>query len=103
MQRLVVVLAAVLAFAGIAGAQRVNVLCSPDLAWCEALGPAFNEATGLDLEFIRLSSQDALARIRAEAANPVFDVWFGGTGDPHLVAATEGLTEFYQPTVWPQL
>lgn len=103
MKRLVVVLAAVLALTGIAGAQRVNLLCSPDLAWCEALGPAFNEATGLELEFIRLSSQDALARIRAEAANPVFDVWFGGTGDPHLVAAREGLTEFYEPSVWGDL
>ncbi|HEX7001937.1 MAG TPA: ABC transporter substrate-binding protein [Trueperaceae bacterium] len=103
MKRLVVVLAAVLALAGSAAAQRVNLLCSPDLAWCEALGPAFKEATGIDLEFIRLSSQDALARIRAEAANPVFDVWFGGTGDPHLVASREGLTEFYEPTVWGDL
>jgi iron(III) transport system substrate-binding protein len=103
MKRLVLVLAAALALCGTAAAQRVNLLCSPDLAWCEALGPAFKEATGIDLEFIRLSSQDALARIRAEAANPVFDVWFGGTGDPHLVAATEGLTEFYQPSVWDQL
>jgi iron(III) transport system substrate-binding protein len=41
-----------------------------------------------------------LARIRAEAANPIFDVWFGGTGDPHLIAFREGLTEFYEPTVW---
>ncbi|HLV10986.1 MAG TPA: ABC transporter substrate-binding protein [Trueperaceae bacterium] len=103
MKRLVLVLTAVLALFGAASAQRVNLLCSPDLAWCEALGPAFTEATGLELEFIRLSSQDALARIRAEAANPVFDVWFGGTGDPHLVAAREGLTEFYQPSVWDQL
>jgi len=103
MKRLVLVLTAVLALLGAASAQRVNLLCSPDLAWCEALGPAFTEATGLELEFIRLSSQDALARIRAEAANPVFDVWFGGTGDPHLVAAREGLTEFYQPSVWDQL
>lgn len=86
-----------------ANAQTVNVLCSPDLAWCEALGPAFKEATGFDLEFIRMSSQDALARVRAEAANPVFDVWFGGTGDPHLVAAREGLTEFYEPSVWDQI
>jgi len=103
MKRLVLVLTAVLALFGAASAQRVNLLCSPDLAWCEALGPAFTEATGLELEFIRLSSQDALARIRAEAANPVFDVWFGGTGDPHLVAAREGLTEFYQPSAWDQL
>lgn len=85
---------------GSASAQRVNVLCSPDLAWCEALGPAFREATGIELEFIRVSSQDALARIRAEAASPIFDVWFGGTGDPHLVAFREGLTEFYEPSVW---
>ena len=52
--------------AGTASAQQVNLLCSPDLAWCEALGPAFEAATGHELEFIRLSSQDALARIRAE-------------------------------------
>src|SRR5690606_36866004 len=103
MKRLVLVLTAVLALFGAASAQRVNLLCSPDLAWCEALGPAVTEATGLELEFTRLSSQDALARIRAEAANPVFDVWFGGTGDPHLVAAREGLTEFCQPSVWDQL
>ncbi len=93
-------LAVVLFFSAYASAQRVNLLCSPDLAWCEALGPAFREATGIDLEFIRVSSQDALARIRAEAASPIFDVWFGGTGDPHLVAAREGLTEFYEPSVW---
>lgn len=85
---------------GLALAGQVNLLCSPDLAWCEALGPAFTEATGHDLDFIRVSSQDALARIRAESENPVFDVWFGGTGDPHLIAVREGVTEFYEPSVW---
>ncbi|MDR7523778.1 MAG: ABC transporter substrate-binding protein, partial [Armatimonadota bacterium] len=35
-----------------------------------------------------------------ERANPVFDVWFGGTGDPHSVANEEGLTEFYRPRAW---
>jgi iron(III) transport system substrate-binding protein len=83
--------------------QRVNLLCSPSLAWCEALGPAFTAATGIALEFNRFSSQDALARLRAEAASPIFDVWFGGTGDPHLVAVNEGITEFYQPTSWDQI
>jgi len=83
-----------------AQAQRVNLLCSPDLAWCEALGPAFKAATGIDLEFQRLSSNDGLARLRAEAANPIFDAWFGGTGDPHLIAFREGLTEFYEPSSW---
>lgn len=104
MKRLALVLIAASAlFLGQAQAQRVNLLCSPDLAWCEALGPAFKEATGIDLEFIRVSSNDALARIRAEAASPIFDVWFGGTGDPHLIAYREGLTEFYEPTVWDEI
>jgi iron(III) transport system substrate-binding protein len=98
-----VLIAASALFLGQAQAQRVNLLCSPDLAWCEALGPAFKAATGIDLEFIRVSSNDALARIRAEAASPIFDVWFGGTGDPHLIAAREGLTEFYEPTVWDEI
>ncbi len=101
MKRLTLVLiAASLLLLGNAQAQRVNLLCSPDLAWCEALGPAFKAATGIDLEFLRVSSQDALARLRAESANPLFDVWFGGTGDPHMIAVREGVTEFYQPTVW---
>ena len=101
MARILLALIVALALvAGAAQAQRVNLLCSPDLAWCEALGPAFTEATGIDLEFIRVSSQDALARIRAEAANPVFDAWFGGTGDPHLIAMREGVAEMYIPTVW---
>lgn len=86
-----------------AQAQRVNLLCSPDLAWCEALGPAFKAATGIDLEFQRLSSNDGLARLRAEAANPIFDAWFGGTGDPHLIAFREGLTEFYEPSVYGEI
>jgi iron(III) transport system substrate-binding protein len=105
MKRITLVLiAAMTLFLGSASAQqRVNVMCSPDLAWCEVLGPAFTAATGIQLDFIRASSQDALARIRAEAANPIFDVWFGGTGDPHLVAASEGLTEFYQPSSWDDL
>ncbi len=104
MKRLAILLIAASAlFLGQAQAQRVNLLCSPDLAWCEALGPAFKEATGIDLEFQRLSSNDALARLRAEAANPIFDVWFGGTGDPHLIAYREGLTEFYEPTVWDEI
>ena len=101
--RFVALLAVLLLISPAAFGQRLNVLCSPDLAWCEALGPAWNEATGNDLEFVRLGSSEALARLRAEAANPVFDVWFGGTGDPHLVAFHEGLTEFYRPTAWDDL
>ncbi len=96
-------LLAIFAIAGLASSQQVNLLCSPTLAWCEQIGPAFKADTGIDLEFVRLSSSESLARLRAEAANPTFDVWFGGTGDPHLVAFNEGITTFYKPTLWDDL
>lgn len=105
MKKLVFAAVAALSVGAVASAQddTVNVLCSPDLAWCEALGAPFTEATGIGLEFIRVSSNDGLARLRAEAENPIFDVWFGGTGDPHLVAAREGITEMYIPSNWDEI
>jgi iron(III) transport system substrate-binding protein len=87
-----------------AGAQgRVNILCSPDPAWCEAVKQAFGKATGIQTEFVRLSSGAALARLRAEKDAPTFDVWFAGSGDSHWVAQAEGLTEFFRPKAWPDL
>ncbi len=86
-----------------AAAQKVTLLCSPNPAWCDALKAEFGRATGTQLDFIRLSSGEALARLRAERGKPSFDVWFGGTGDPHVVAAEEGLTEFYKPKAWDDL
>lgn len=90
-----------IAYAAPAG--KVTVLCSPNLAWCDAIKAEFPKASGITLEYVRLSSGEALARLRAERQNPSFDVWFGGTGDPHIVASEEGLTEFYQPRAWGEL
>jgi iron(III) transport system substrate-binding protein len=82
--------------------EKVVVVCSPDPAWCEAVKREFSK-TGTGLEFVRLSSGAALARLRAEKANPTFDVWFGGSGDGFWVAQAEGLLEFYHPKAWPEL
>jgi iron(III) transport system substrate-binding protein len=86
-----------------APAARVTVLCSPNPAWCDAVKAELPKATGMQVDFVRLSSGEALARLRAERQNPSFDVWFGGTGDPHIVANEDGLTEFYRPKVWDDL
>ena len=85
-----------------AGENKVTILCSPDPAWCEAVKREFSK-TGTQAEFVRLSSGAALTRLRAEKANPTFDVWFGGTGDPHWVAQADGLTEFFRPKAWGDL
>jgi iron(III) transport system substrate-binding protein len=44
----------------------------------------------------RKSSGEFYAQIKAEAANPRGDIWWGGTGDPHLQAAEEDLTLEYK-------
>jgi len=52
---------------------------------------------------VRMSSGEAYAKIRAEARNPKTDVWWAGTGDPHLQAAAEGLTLEYKSPRLPEL
>ena len=44
----------------------------------------------------RKSSGETFAQIKAESRNPKGDVWWGGTGDPHLQAAEEDLTQEYK-------
>ena len=85
-----------------AGENKVVVVCSPDPAWCEAVKREFGK-TGTGLDFVRLSAGSALARLRAEKANPTFDVWFGGSGDAFWVAQAEGLVEFFRPKAWADL
>ena len=48
-------------------------------------------------------SGESFAQIAAEKANPKLDVWFGGTGDPHLQAAEQGLLEEYKSPMLAQL
>jgi len=48
-------------------------------------------------------SGEALAQLIAEKENPKTDIWFGGTGDPHLQAAEQGLTLEYKSPSLPQL
>jgi iron(III) transport system substrate-binding protein len=64
---------------------------------------SFEDATGIDVNMTRKSSGETFAQIKAEASNPKGDVWWGGTGDPHLQAAEENLTEPYVSPMRDQL
>ncbi len=80
----------------------VNVVCVT-ADWCDALKGPFEAATGYRMEFLNLRTNESLVRLRAEASNPTFDVFYGGTGDPHLVGFNEGVTEFFKPANYDEL
>ena len=75
----------------------VTALCSTDQSWCEMAAAEFQKATGMRVLQTRKATGEALAQLRAEAANPKTDLWWGGTGDPFLQAAEQGLLQPYRP------
>jgi iron(III) transport system substrate-binding protein len=82
---------------GLAAAQgSLNVYCSVQLEWCQTLATEFTRHSGIKVVITNKGSGETFAQIKAESANPKADVWFGGTGDPHLQAAEEGLTLAYR-------
>lgn len=75
---------------------NLNLICSADVVICEQMKGAFEKKSGVSVNMVRLSSGETYAKIRAEARNPKTDIWWAGTGDPHLQAASEGLTVEYK-------
>jgi iron(III) transport system substrate-binding protein len=88
----VVLAMAAAAWSGAAKAQSLNLYCSVQIEWCQAIAVNFQRDTGIRVNMTQKGSGEMLAQIRAESQNPRGDVWFGGTGDPHLAAAEENLT-----------
>ena len=74
---------------------KLTMYCSVEIDVCEMLVQAYEKETGTKVAMTRKSSGETFAQIKAESSNPKGDVWFGGTGDPHLTAAQEGLTAEY--------
>ena len=80
---------------GAAQAAKLTLYCSAQEDWCQLMARSFEDASGIDVNMTRKSSGETFAQIKAEESNPKGDVWWGGTGDPHLQAAEEDLTEPY--------
>ncbi|WP_193140807.1 MULTISPECIES: ABC transporter substrate-binding protein [unclassified Meridianimarinicoccus] len=81
--------------ASAANADKLTLYCSAEEEWCQAMARGFEDATGIDVNMTRKSSGETFAQLRAEASNPKGDIWWGGTGDPHLQAAEAGLSQEY--------
>ena len=74
---------------------ELNVLCTPQEEWCQGMKQEFEEEFGITVNYVRMSSGEALARLRAEKDNPQFDIWWGGPIDSFVAAKAEGLLEAY--------
>jgi iron(III) transport system substrate-binding protein len=92
-----------LAAAGAAAQGQVNIICSVQAEWCNLMATVYARTTGAKVNITAKGSGEALAQLNAERANPKTDIWFGGTGDPHLQAAEQGLTLEYKSPQLPQL
>ncbi|MCF6320537.1 MAG: ABC transporter substrate-binding protein [Rhizobiaceae bacterium] len=78
-----------------ASAQKLTLYCSAQEDWCQLMAKGFEAETGIKVNMTRKSSGETFAQIKSEEANPKGDVWWGGTGDPHLQAAEEDLSQPY--------
>jgi iron(III) transport system substrate-binding protein len=105
-KRSIIALSSIVALtAGISAAQaaKLTLYCSADDEFCQVMARGFEAATGIDVNMTRKSSGETFAQVKAESSNPKGDVWWGGTGDPHLQAAEEGLTMAYVSPMRDQL
>jgi len=78
-------------------AEKLNMICSADVGVCELMTNLIEiQHPDIKVSMVRLSAGEAYARIRTEARNPRTDIWWAGTGDPHMQAADEGLPQAYK-------
>ncbi len=75
---------------------ELNLLCTPQVEWCEGMKAEFEQAhPEITVNFVRLSTGEALTRLRNERDNPQFDIWWGGPIDSFIAAKQDGLLEPY--------
>lgn len=84
-------------------AGQLNIICSVQAEWCNMIQTVYAKTTGVKVNMSLKGSGEALAQLVAEKANPKTDLWFGGTGDPHLQAAEQGLSLEYKSPMLAQL
>lgn len=84
---------------GIMAAEKVTAYVSTDEELGRELMSAFTKSTGIQVDWIRLSTGEAQARITAERNNPQASIWVGGVGLDHIAAKKDGLTTPYASTV----
>ena len=72
---------------------NLNIACSQQEDFCQAISAAFGAATGVNTTYVRLGSGEVLARLATGLGE--FDVWSGGQAENHIIADNRGYIESY--------
>jgi len=87
--------AAVFANGGAEQGQSITAYTTLDEELARKVFNAFTEETGIQVDWVRLSTGEAVARLEAERENPQASIWYGGVGLGHIEAKNKGLTMPY--------
>ena len=82
---------------------QVNIVCSMNPDWCRNAAAIYSRLHKVQTHVINKPTGESYAQLQAERERPRVDVWFGGTADPHLQAAENGLLDVYLSPSLPQL
>ncbi|MFM2051889.1 MAG: hypothetical protein RL682_2380, partial [Pseudomonadota bacterium] len=96
MKKSVLSIAIALTAIGAQAQSQLNIICSVQADWCNKVGTAYERTSGTKVNITLKGSGDAVKQLMTEKDDPKVDLWFGGTGDPHLQAAEDGLTLEYK-------
>lgn len=80
--------------------RTLNLYTSLDAQEAPVYIRAFEEDTGIRVQWTRLSAGEALARLEAEKHNPQVSVWFGGPSPEYIVAGQRGLLDRFEGELW---
>ena len=79
---------------------ELNLLCVPQEEWCQGMKEEFEKEFGITVNYVRMSTGEALARLEAEKDNPQFDIMWGGPIDTYIAGSNEGMfTQYESPNV----
>lgn len=75
--------------------QKISAYTTFDEPLAREIMKTFEQETGTKVEWVRLSTGEAVARLEAERANPQVSIWVGGVDNGHIDAREKGLTVSY--------
>jgi iron(III) transport system substrate-binding protein len=61
---------------------ELNLLCVPQEEWCQGMKEEFEDEFGITVNYVRMSTGEALARLEAERDNPQFDIMWAARLTP---------------------